>query len=72
MHPKMIAKRVGTVKISIKMPVPNIPMPLVEEKDRASAVQMNMASGITIEVMQLPVLQLSLLTSLLSPGSLPP
>lgn len=59
MHPKMIAKRVGTGNNRIKMPVPNIPMPLVEAKDRASAVQMNMASAVAIDFRWRQVQQVS-------------
>jgi hypothetical protein len=50
MHPRVTAKRVGTGNNKIKMPVPNIPMPLVDEKDRARAVQVRMASVAAIEV----------------------
>ena len=37
MHPKMIATVVTTGKSKIRIPAPNIPTPLVEAKDRASA-----------------------------------
>lgn len=63
----MIAKVVGTGNNNIKMPVPNIPMPLVEEKDRASAVQMNIASAVAIGFRRRQVQQISWPTSLL-PG----
>ncbi len=46
-----------------KMPVPNIPIALVEEKDRASAVQMNMANEVAIDFRWRQVLQASLPTS---------
>jgi hypothetical protein len=64
MHPMMIAKVVGTGNNNIKMPVPNIPMPLVEEKDRASAVQMNIASAVAIGFRRRQVQQVSCPTSL--------
>ena len=70
MHPKMTAKTVGTGNNRIKMPVPNIPMPRVEEKDKASAVQMNMASVVAIEVRRWRLLQVSWPTSLLPSESL--
>ena len=63
MHPRMIAMMVGTGNNNIKMPVPNIPMPLVEEKDRASAVQVNIANVVGIEFRRLLVLQFSWATS---------
>ena len=63
MHPKMTAKTVGTGNNRIKMPVPNIPMPRVELKDRARTVQVNMARVAAIEVRQLPALLLSWRTS---------
>ena len=64
MHPQLIAKMVGTGNNKIKMPVPNIPMPRVELKERARAVQVNMASVVAIVVRQMPVLLLSWETSL--------
>ena len=48
MHPKMTAKMVGTGNNRINTPVPNIPMPRVELKERARAVQVNMASVVAI------------------------
>lgn len=59
----MSARTVGTGNNKIKMPVPNIPIPRVEEKDRASAVQVKMASVVAIGVRRLQMQQLSLLTS---------
>ena len=55
MHPRTIAVVVTTGNNKIKMPVPNIPMALVEEKDKASAVQMKMASAVAIEFRWWPV-----------------
>ncbi len=52
---KAIATMVTTGNIKIKMPVPNIPMPLVEAKAKANAVQMNMASPVSIEVRRVSV-----------------
>ena len=52
MHPQMIAKMVGTGNRRIRTPAPNIPMPRVELNERASAVQVNMASVVAIEVRQ--------------------
>ena len=52
MHPRMTAKTVGTGNNRIKMPVPNIPIPRVELKDRARTVQVNMARVAAIEVRQ--------------------
>ena len=72
MHPKMIATVVTTGKSKIRIPAPNIPTPLVEAKDRASAVQVNMASVVAIEFRQWQVLLLSLVTSFLPSGSLQP
>jgi hypothetical protein len=45
------------------MPVPNIPMPLVEANERASAVQMNMASAVAIDFRWRQVQQVSSLPS---------
>jgi hypothetical protein len=69
MHPKRIAKVVGTGNINIKIPVPSIPIPLVEEWDSASAVQMNIASAITIDFRR-P--QLQQVRQVSWPTSLPP
>lgn len=63
---------VTTGNSRIKMPVPNIPMPLVEAKDKANAVQVKMANVAAIGVMRLPVLLPSWVTSLVFSGSLPP
>jgi hypothetical protein len=63
MPARTIATVVTTGCSKITIPVPKIPMPLVEAKDRASAVQVNMASAVTIEVRWWPVQQSSLRTS---------
>ena len=59
MPAKAIATMVTTGNIRIRIPVPNIPMPLVEAKDRANAVQVKMASAVSIEFRWLQVLQAS-------------
>jgi hypothetical protein len=62
----MAARTIATVVTAgnnnIKIPVPNIPMPLVEENEMASTVQVKMASAATIEVRQWQVQQTSLPT----------
>jgi hypothetical protein len=65
----MIAKVVTTGNSRMRIAAPKMPMARVEAKDRASAVQMNMASAVAIEVRWWPVLRSSWTTS---SGSLRP
>ena len=62
MPARTIAMVVKIGKSRIRIPVPKIPMPLVEAKDKASAVQVKMASAVAIEFRRWQVQQSSLTT----------
>ena len=68
----MIATVVTTGNSRMRIPVPKMPMARVEAKDKANAVQMNMASVVAIDFRWRQVLQVSWVTSLKPWGSLSP